>query len=358
MTEPERPAETPQGAAGPTPEEISARLEALLKRTHAMRAQQAASPSAPGAMTWPPPDRELDHFDVVDVPDDTRLQAPAAAPVMAAAAAPAQTSDAALAPRPGAITSSFERPDWGELRLRGGHEDVPAGRGWLWALVVLLAAAALGEGAYIWHLHTTTLRPSAGQLRVDGPEGAEVRVNGRTIGPAPIEHALEPGDYDVEIVEGSGAAHAERVSVGLGRTVLLLPVTPATTTAATSGGPDSAPPSVTAPTATPASTTVPSRTITPGSASTAPAQTGPATPTAPRITPAATAGAVSATRGAVLIESTPSGLPVTMEGRERGVTPITIGQLRPGRHDVLVGGLARQVDVSPNVVTTLRVARP
>ena len=63
----------------------------------------------------------------------------------------------------------------------------------------------------------------------------------------------------------------------------------------------------------------------------------------------------SATTGGVVIESTPPGLPVTMGGRPRGVTPVTIGQMRPGRHDVLVGGPARQVDVIAGEVTTLRV---
>ena len=37
------------------------------------------------------------------------------------------------------------------------------------------------------------------------------------------------------------------------------------------------------------------------------------------------------------IESTPPGLPVTMGGRPRGVTPLTLGKITPGRHDVLVG---------------------
>ena len=149
MTEPERPADAP---SSPTPEEISARLEALLKRTHALRAKQAANPPSPLTITWPPHDGELDHYDVVDVPEDDRMQ--------------------------------------------------PAAR----------ATAAT---------------------------------------PPP-----------------------------------------------------------------------------------------------------------SATLGGVSIESTPSGLPVTMEGRERGVTPITIGRLKPGRHDVLVGGLARKVDVTAGSVTTLRVISP
>ena len=66
-------------------------------------------------------------------------------------------------------------------------------------------------------------------------------------------------------------------------------------------------------------------------------------------------GTVSPTLGAVAIESTPAGLPVTMGGRPRGVTPITIGLIRPGRHDVMVGRALRQVDIVANEVVTLRV---
>ena len=65
MTEPERPVGSP---GNPTPEEISARLEALLKRTHTLRTERSAQrANAPRDIAWPPPERELDHYDVVDV---------------------------------------------------------------------------------------------------------------------------------------------------------------------------------------------------------------------------------------------------------------------------------------------------
>jgi hypothetical protein len=72
---------------------------------------------------------------------------------------------------------------------------------------------------------------------------------------------------------------------------------------------------------------------------------------------AANAELVSETTGAVTIESTPPGLPVTMGGRSRGVTPLTLGRIPPGRHDVLVGTATRQVDVTAGEVVTLRVPR-
>lgn len=317
MTEPERPADAPPRTPGPTPEEISARLEALLKRTHAMR-QSAVRPAGP--MTWPPSARELDHFDVVDVPDDQRLQSPSPT---ATGAQPAPTNG------PG-----FERPDWGELRLRGPIEESTAVSRWWRVLAVALALVAAAEGAYIWSLRASTAS-GVGQarLRVDGPTGAEVRVDGRRIGAAPIEHTLAPGDYDVEVGQGTAMQRSPRVTVDAGRTTVMWTVAPGT------------PAEVSA--ATPAGSSA---------RETPPASPSPAAPP-PGAPAAATPPAVTATRGAVLIESTPVGLPVIMEGRPRGVTPITIGPLKPGRHDVLVGGLARQVDVAANATATLRVTR-
>jgi hypothetical protein len=343
---------TPQGDApdgGPTPEEISARLEALLKRTHAMRAQQKASGPTHG-MTWPPPDRELDHYDVVDVPERRAMQA-APSPAAATHAAPgpdgSPPADAPHAPSQGGAappgvqasasttsdTPGFARPDWSELRLRSMADEPATTPRWLVVLTIILAITTLGQAGYLWSLRQGNVVAGTGQLRVDGPEGAQVRVDGRAIGPAPIEHALPPGDYQVEIVSGQSEARSQRVSVGIGRTVVLLPLE--ATTARQTTGPE---------------TTVPG----PGSSRGAsPARQSPAPPAA-----ATGVAGVSATLGAVAIESTPPGLPVTMEGRERGVTPLTIGQLKPGRHDVLVGGLARKVDIAANQVATLRVTRP
>ena len=228
----------------------------------------------------------------------------------------------------------FARPDWSELRLRSMAGEPTVTPRWLVLITILLAITALGQAGYLWYLRQANVVPDTGQLRVDGPEGAQVRVDGRPIGPAPIEHALAAGDYQVEIISGQSVSRSQRVSVGVGRTVVLVPLDAGNATRA--------------PTPTAQATTTPSI---PGGA---PAVRQP--PTAPAA--ATGAAGVSATHGAVVIESTPSGLPVTMEGRERGVTPITIGQLKPGRHDVLVGGLARKVDIAANQVATLRVTRP
>lgn len=310
-----------------------------------MRVQQASAPGGPAAMTWPPSERELDHFDVVDVPEDQRLLASTAA--TDGQTSPPPERDARKVAVEG---SGFERPDWSELRLRGAQDEPARGSGWWPLLALVLALAVVAEGIYIWHLHTAPAEGATGHLRVDAPEGAEVRVDGRVIGTAPIEQALEPGEYAIEVVTDGVPRRADAVTVGQGRTVVVLPLS------APAVGSALAAEATSTPGATAASSSPPATPV-PPPASAAPVAAAPPSPAA-RVPPSASAGAVSATRGAVLIESTPTGLPVTMEGRERGQTPITIGQLRPGRHDVLVGGLARQVDVSANTVTTLRVTRP
>ncbi|BCS32857.1 hypothetical protein TBR22_A20810 [Luteitalea sp. TBR-22] len=315
VTEPERPAGAPSG--GPTPEEISARLEALLKRTHALRAERAASPTGPPlSVTWPPPDRELDHYDVVDVHNDEgqgAQGASVAAPASATPAAPAQ---------------SFSRPDWSELRLRTSPVEVPERSPWIGVVAALLAVLALAEAGYIWYLHSAQPVVTEGHLRVDGPDGAEVRIDGQPVGRAPVEQDLAPGVYQVEVQDGGSAVRAERVAISRGRTVVLLPLT--SPASAAQAGPQGQ--------ATAADGTL-------------------ASPAPGSVAAAGGADAVSETTGAVAIESTPPGLPVTMGGRPRGVTPITLGQIKPGRHDVLVGGSARQVDVRAGQVTTLRVSR-
>ena len=310
VTEPEGPPASPGG--GPTPEQISARLEALLKRTHALRAQQAPVHSGgPLGVTWPPPDRELDRYDVVDVE-----------------AAPAS----ALPGHPAPTAPDFARPDWSELRLRSPGDDSSTGLGWTRLLIGLLALVAVAEGAYIWYLQSTRPAMVQGRLLVDEPEGAEVRVDGQAVGVAPLEHILDPGQYDIELVNRGRTLRADRVIIGLGRTVMLL-------------SPDGA---TLAATPIPASDAAPAGALGPAAA-----RGGPTSAASGAAAPAL----MTATTGAVAIESTPSGLPITMGGRPRGVTPITLGQIPPGRHDVLVGGAMRRVDVQAGQVTTLRVTR-
>ena len=273
-----------------------------------------APPGPPLSVTWPPPDRELDRYDVVDVPEDDRTTSPAPA-----------TPPTAPAP---ATPQAFARPDWGELRLRSAPAEPPARSPWLGILATLLALVALAEGAYIWFADNPPSVVEDGHLRVDGPEGAEVRLDGERVGRAPLDQDLAPGVYQVEVLTAGQSSGRQRVPVGPGRTVVLLPM--------------GTPPAL--PAASPVSDN-------------AGAPASPVSSSEPPSTRTASDATVSDTTGAIDIDSTPTGLPVTMGGRPRGVTPLTVGQVKPGRHDVMVGGLLRQVDVRAGQVTTLRVAR-
>jgi PEGA domain len=275
-------------------------------------------------MTWPPTRHELERYDVLDVPEQSRV-----AEAVAAEPRPTQSTDRAVPPRPVQAPSpapDVVKPDWSELRLRTAPDEMQRGPRWP-AVTIVLLLVALAQAGYIWYLHTAGAVTEPGRVRIDGPDGADVRIGGRAIGAAPVEHVLDAGEYDIELSHEGRLLRAERVSVGVGRTVVLMvPSAARADTAATASGPGSAPKAT-------------------------------AARSAAARTHAANADMVSATTGAVTIESTTPGLPVTMGGRSRGVTPLTLGKIPPGRHDVLVGGMPLRVDVKPGEVATLRVPR-
>jgi hypothetical protein len=269
----------PERPTGPTPEEISARLEALLKRTHALRQAQATTDaSAPdGGTAWPPPDVDLAAVDVVDVPDT------------------AESAEVA------AFTSEFGRPDWSSLRLREPVVETPGTPAWVWLVIAALVTALGLESAYLlrtapWALAAADATAPSLALRIDGASSLQVRVNDEGPRPLPLERTVDGGDLRLAIETATAPAVA-----------------------------------------------------------TPPARRDPALS-------APTAIATPATVGSVLIETTPPGAVVVMEGRERGVTPLTIGQLRPGRHDVVVAGTgwrrALKVDVTAGQTAHLTVTRP
>ncbi len=305
--DPEHPAST-----GPTPEEISARLEALLKRTHALR--QSQRPVSPDDPAWPPSDHDLATVEVVDV----AAERPAAVSAREQRLADADGSASAAADSGGEASAtgddrpSFGRPDWSTLRMRETTIDVPRTPAWVWLLVAALVLALGLETAYL--LRTTpwaasgsandaasgTTALAAVTLHVDGPSELAVSADGGD--PRALPATIPMGrDADLRLV-------IERVTDG-------------------------------------------------AAASPAPAATG-----GPAPAPATPPSASSATRGAVHIESTPTGAIVTMEGRERGPTPITIEGLRPGRHDVLVvgpaGGRMFRVDVTAGTTARLDAVLP
>jgi hypothetical protein len=293
MAEPlDTPPASDPPATSPTPEEISARLEALLKRTHALRQAQDAVPEPGGPLPWPPGDGELEAFEMMEVPGRRTPAAREARPL---------PTPAAPVEQPSTETADFGRPDWSTLRLRDPEEAPPRTPTWMWLLVGALLVALGLETAYLLRLAPTA--PAAADpmpvstLRLDGDPRLQVRIDGGAPQSLPLEQTIEAGSIARLTVQVSDAAAARPAA-----------------------GPASAPS---------------------------------AAPTATSPTPAAeapTARATTAITGAVRIESSPPGALIIMEGRERGVTPLTIDGLRPGRHDVMVstpatGRLTLKVDI-------------
>lgn len=352
--DPEHPA-----PSGPTPEEISARLEALLKRTHALRReQQAAGHDTP---TWPPSDRDLASVEVVDVPppqpavpstpDGSAARAdggsgrpPASPPGQASsgpgsgpgaeravatgtsATSPVTARGAARAPAPDVErTPTFGQPDWSTLRMREPTVDAPRTPAWVWLLVAALVVALGLETAYLLRTRpwdaSAVANDAVGDvgtatspltLHVDGPADLAISSGGGTPRTLPAEIAVEPGRDLRLVVQRAGST-------------MSAPAAPASAAGADAPA---------------ASSAAGGAAISGGGPSAAPA----------------------ATTGAVHIVSTPPGAIVTLGGRERGPTPITVDGLRPGRHDVLVvgpaGGRLFRVDVTAGETARLEAVLP
>lgn len=310
-------AQPPERPSGPTPEEISARLEALLKRTHALRQAQAAADAAMphDGPAWPPHEADLDAVEVMDAPvarvaiRDGRPAVGADAPPPTTPSRPHATgvdSDSdATAPASG-------QQDWTTLRLRDMAAEPSGTPTWVWLALAGLVIALGVESAYLlrtapWARDAATAAPVA--LRIEGSPLLRVRVNSENARTLPLERTVDGGPLvlEVEIAEAAPAA-------------------------APDGAASSTPPAA------------------PGA-------------TAGLAVPGAGNRAVAgATTGTVRIESTPSGAIVTMGGRERGPTPLTIAGLRPGRHDVLVVGegwrRALKVDVTAGQTARLLASGP
>lgn len=305
---------TPERPAGPTPEEIGARLEALLKRTHALRQAQMSRPAdaADKVPSWPPSDFDMEAVEVLDVPAGR-----------AVSPAPPSRKTAPADDRPDEATPErdFGRPDWSTLRLRDNVVEPPVTPPWVWLVIAALVVALGLETAYLMRTRPWATAAATGPVAVsiEGQPGLLVRVNGEAARALPFTQEVSGPDLRLAIETAESAAAA------------------AAAAAATTDGAQPADADASA-----ASTT----------ATTPPAAAAPVAPTEQP----------TATTGVVVIESTPPGVMVTMEGRERGVTPITIGRLRPGRHDVMVedarGRRFFKVDVAAGQVSRLDTSGP
>jgi hypothetical protein len=147
----------------------------------------------------------------------------------------------------------------------------------------------------------TAARPAAppaksGRLLVRStPAGAEVFVNGTRRGVTPLAlRELALGGYDVRINRAGYTAAEQRVTLDAGRTSRTVDVTLRRS----------------------------------GAAATAPAAAAAA--------PAAASAPPAAASGSLLVDSRPPGARVTVDGRDVGLTPVTVGTLAPGDHTVRI----------------------
>ena len=182
----------------------------------------------------------------------------------------------------------------------------PASRQRSTTWIVVAAAAILSAAvaaAAMWALQRRLAVPAPpSQLTLETtPAGLEVSIGGVARGRTPVTLPLPPGTYEVTI--GAGAAQ---------RTV--------------------------------------QATVTEGSSTVQRVEMAPPPAAAPP----------AAVTGSLVVQTDPARLPVLVDGVEKGFSPITIGGLEPGAHQVVVraegGAIRRSVTVQANQTVSLVVS--
>jgi PEGA domain len=166
-------------------------------------------------------------------------------------------------------------------------DDVQVRRDWSraiaalkWVGVVVLSATT--AAAAVWEYQRRTAVQANGSVTIQTtPAGREVLIDGRSAGLTPVTVSLAPASYSIQV--GSGAERRDlALSVTAGSSVLQhleLPVVPAK----------------------------------------------------------------ESTSGSLLVQTEPPAQTITVDGVERGQSPITIGQLSSGEHSVVVRGASGTV---------------
>jgi hypothetical protein len=209
-------------------------------------------------------------------------------------------SEAALAP----ASRGPDRPHLVEVRREPPTEKAADERRWdvlavagKWAAVVVLSAAA--AGAAVWQSQRT-IAPITGTLTLEtSPPGLAVSIDGKAAGSTPLTLTLAPASYAVQV--GDGAERRDlTVSLAAGSAVIRHLEMPA--------------------------------------------------PTA----------RVAATAGALHVQTDPARQSVSVDGVERGVSPLVIDSLAAGAHSVVVkgarGSVRRTVHVKAGETVSLVVS--
>ena len=272
------------------------------------------------ALVWPPTDDELAAWEVVPLHDPAQPSTPPAT-VPPADPVPVSPTPAGPAARGAVVVRAAPRsmiPPRGERRepsapgisatskavteRRSAHLAAPRSTMSILVVVPLLAvlSAAAGFAAALWIgprlLSDTALQAEPAVLIVESREpGSRVLVNGEPWGTTPLRLSMTGGETRIEIE--------------------------------------------------PAPTTSTSSATTPGGIR----------PTAGVLRESPPGEAP----GSVLIRSTPPGARVVLMGRFQGLTPVSVGGIPPGLHDVQIAGASgtalRRVNVRAGRLSTLEV---
>ena len=167
------------------------------------------------------------------------------------------------------------------------------------AIVGLVGLGTGAAGMWIYQRAAAGRAPATVRFETSVP-GAEVTVGGKVAGRTPLSLAMAPGSYPVQLAS-NGARRAFNVDLAGGTSVVRHVEMPDASA------------------------------------------------------PAAPAGV-----GSLLVQTEPARLTVAIDGVDRGVSPLTLTDLRPGEHQVTVRGdgtlVRRTVTVQPNEHTVLVVS--
>jgi hypothetical protein len=142
-----------------------------------------------------------------------------------------------------------------------------------------LAGSAAIVAAIVWGYQQVPAAVEPGSFSLETtPSGLQVQIDGKAVGKTPLNVSLAAGDYSIALTEPDGRQRTFSVTLPAGGSVVR------------------------------------------------------------QLELATTAAAVGEGTGALRVETSPGRAPVTVDGIDRGMSPITVSSLTPGEHVVVIRG--------------------